>query len=221
MRLPFLAAVLLIAGTSAARATVTIELDAGVLRNATGTATVPQGGLLQLIGSRAGANGTFAAPTATSFTGGDNLIVASFGFNQGGAGFVAGETDSTVVFSLESTASTPSPTLFDAGDAVLLRWWPSLTTASTTPGLGTTYGQYRSATGADGGLVWVSPADGLSFSVPNGLNFLTAAAGGPELDITGFATNVVTAVPEPSSDAMLAFATTVFVGILFRRQKRV
>ena len=56
---------------------VSIEVNAGILSNATGI-PLPDNGLLQLVVSQ---SGTFAAPTANSFVTGDNYIAYQFAVN--------------------------------------------------------------------------------------------------------------------------------------------
>ena len=207
---------LLLAGTaliaSEARSSVTIQLDSGVLSTSTGAPLTS--GLLQLIAVRS-STPTFVAPSPTSFIGGDianELVVSSFAFSQGGSGFVTGESDNVINYSYESTTAQNSTTTFDPGDALLLRWYPTLTLASTAPGVGTMYGQYRSSTAPDGGLTFFGPPDARTFVLPNGLNFLTTTAGGSNSDLAGRASNVVVGVPEPSSMMILGSAVAGLLG---------
>ena len=198
-----------------ASATVSLEIDAGILRNATGTSTVPVGGLLQLVATPSGSAANFVQPTATSFVGGDNVVVASFAMNYF---FGTGETDNVVTLTLQNIAISTATT-FDQGDPLLLRWYPTLTISSTAPGIGATYGQFRSDSGEAGGIAWVTPADGTSLTVPNGLNFLTMAASGTHPDVEGFASSIVSPVPEPSIYILLGlgFGGLTF-GLVHRRR---
>ena len=218
MRIVTIAVAILLGCAAAARADVSIQLDAGTLRTANGAALMPQSGLLQLIASPSGASGTFGAPSSTSFVSGDNIVVASFSMNYF---FGRGETSNTITLTYQNTSATPSPTQFDQGDALLLRWWPTLTTSSTVPGSSTTYGQFRSNTpetfsdGTSPGLAWFAPADGTSYIVPDGLNFVTSdiTSGPPNgtyAPSAGFAN--FSTVPEPS---MWVFMTGMVLSAVF------
>jgi hypothetical protein len=80
----------------------------------------------------------------------------------------------------------------------MLRWWPTLTTASPTPGFSTPFGQFRTdATENFSNSGWFVPADGSTIS----LNFLTPNAGGDgsEPESAGRAAFTTTAVPEVST----------------------
>ena len=198
-------------------ASVAVQLDAGVLRTSTGSTFT--GGMLQLIAART-ANATFAAPTANSFVGGDTaneFVLASFAFNQGGAGFVTGETSNFINFTYENTTPGNSSTTFDPGDSLLLRWYPSLTLSSSSPGAGTSYGQYRSSSPPNGGLAWAGPADGSTLTGSNGLIFLTSSANGANPDIAGYASNFVASVPEPSS--VVLSSAVALLGLLKLRRR--
>ena len=210
----------LIAAAGMAQATVTLDLDAGVLStHNTSTTNTPNSqpltsGLLQLIAYDS-ATGNFTPPTATSFVGGDTAneqVIATFSFQQGGSGYVTGETaNNSIMFSYAGS--------FQAGDELLLRWYPTLTTAATAPGAGTTYGQYRSNSGENGGIAWFGPADG-TYTVPNGLNFLTTSAGGSNSDTVGEAQYTVSGVPEPSSMILFGCAALGILGVPYLRRQR-
>jgi len=96
---------------------------------------IPDGAIVQLVVSTE--NATFEEPTPDDFTGGgDDLVLMttsadSFGgiFNEGSAsGFVQNRNFDA---------------MFDAGDPLLLRWWPTLTDVATSPGQVTPYGEFR------------------------------------------------------------------------------
>lgn len=199
--------------SSKLNATVSIEVDGGILRNSDGSAVVPQGALLQLVAVRSGATGVFAAPTAGSFTGfsADEVVVGNFAmaFRLDGSNMpIMGAFDLSVGFTLENVSSPSLATALDSGDALLLRWWPALFTDQSgqptrNPVAGDSYGQFRadsaefsSATG------WFVPADGNN----NVVGFNTIANGGTRAESAGFANLIVAnPVPEPS--------TYVFLGL--------
>jgi hypothetical protein len=122
-----------------------------------------------------------------------------------------GDHQQNVTFTLNTNNIT-------AGDLLLVRWYPTLTTASTQPGPGTTYGEFRTNAIESGSTInWTVPADGTN----NNLSFLTATYGGAEPDAAGRASLTVSAVPEPSSyiSAVLGLAG-LGVTILRRRLKK-
>ena len=197
-----------------AQASETIEIDAGNLYNSTGTAFVPVGGLLQLIASPVSVtspDGVFTPPTSTAFVTGSDILVESFSMNYG---FATGEADEVANFFVGGTSQAA------LGDALLLRWYPTLTTTSTSPGLGATYGQYRSDTAEsdEPGISWFVPSvDGQTLSYPTGLDFNTMAEGGSNLEIAGYASNIVlVGVPEPSTYAPLCCAAACLIGLRLR-----
>jgi PEP-CTERM motif len=200
-----LVAGVVLATAVAASATVTLNVGAEVLFQSDGTTPIPAGSLIQLLASTT--DSVFTAPTPSSFIGGsaDDVILESFAApdNSGFAG------DDIVV--------TLSGNL-NAGDPLLLRWWPTLTLASSTPGAGTPYGQFRTDVTenfSDSG--WFIPSDGSVIS----LNFLDESSGiapNPEPDSAGTASFVV--VPEPSTFALGALGALGLVLVRRRSIKR-
>lgn len=180
-----------------ARGTMTIEIDAGHLYSTNDTTgcyltTGSDGALLQVLVSM---TGTFAAPTAGSYTGGDSneMVIANLAMND-----FAGtdESDSTFTFTLCDN--------IQPGDALLLRWYPDLSLddeqAGATPDAGMCYGQFEgSAEDSEGGLAWVLPADGSNDTGSSGLFFLTQDSDGDDPESSGIAAMTVMAdpVPEP------------------------
>jgi hypothetical protein len=195
-RFPLLLALLLPAAGLRAQ-TITIDFSLGILSNATGTA-LADGALVQIIASP---DATFAAPTGTTFVGGGDILVTSLGLDSATSG-TAGAT----VITLTNLSLTTTPV---AGYNLLARWFPTLTTASSTPGYGTAYGQW----GFPNDATWVAPAAGLTSSY----SFLTATAGGPNADTLGRASLSTPAVPEPSTYAAIAGAL-VLVAAWSRRR---
>ncbi len=218
MKKQCLLAAVLLSTAVAAQASVTVQLDSGVLRTSTGTPLTT--GLLMLVAERTTST-AFAAPTATSFVGGDTaneLVISQFSFNQGGTGFVLGESNNVANFTYESTTAQNSSTTFDPGDALLLRWYPTLALGATSPGAGATYGQYRSSATPDGGITFFGPTDGATLTLPNGLNFLTTSASGSNPDLAGYASNTVVGVPEPSS--IILSSVVSLLGLAKLRKRR-
>ena len=211
------ACVLGFAGMSRA-ATVSINIDAGALQNATGTAVVPTGGLLQLLAS---SSGTFSAPTSASYVSGDNVLVTSFAMNMVGG---TGETNNA----LSTISLSTSNYTLTTGEALELRFYPSLTFASmpAAPTLGTTFGQVRSSTiefGSAGGVAnetaWVVPSAGtlVGFEYVTASNTTSANA---YANNTAFATGIVLAgVPEPSTYAIVGCGILGLVGLRMRNRR--
>lgn len=189
---------------SAAYADISINLLAGEMYTSDGTTPIPQGSLIQLIVSTQ--DTFFTPPSATSFTGGssDDIVLASFGSNNfAGAG--TGSASATITFSLNAAITT--------GDPLLLRWYPTLTTSSSAPGAGTTYGQFRTdAVENNSDIGWFVPADNGTYQ----LVFQTQSLGGSEPNTAGRAAFVV-AIPEPSSITLLGLGVAA-VPFLRRRK---
>jgi PEP-CTERM motif len=190
MKLKSLLAIAALLVTSlAASASITINLGGAELFQSNGTTPIPTGSLIQLVVSTT--NTAFDLPTPTSFTGGsaDDQILASFGSNDSSG---PGSFLQPVVFNLDSAITT--------GDQLLLRWWPTLTTASSSPGNSTPFGQFRTDNVENFSTInWTVPADGTT----NDLNFLDQAAGGTEPNSAGTASFMTAAIPEPSVLALL------------------
>ncbi len=158
-----------------AQATVTFNIDAADLRTAGGE-LMPLSGLVLLVASPTDA--VFGGPTAGAFVTGDDVILFRGELNLG----MPGIFQAAVNFAFESFPG------LGPGDPVQLYWFPTLTTAATSPGEGATYGTYRHGTGLDGSAPWVVPADGALVD----LKFITASQGGSNPDILGFASQVIT-----------------------------
>jgi hypothetical protein len=168
---------------SASFASVLINLGGGELFQSNGTSPIPAGSLLQLVASTS--DSVFTSPTPTSFTGGsaDDIVVASFAAPDNSGSFAQ-----PITLNLSGS--------LDAGDPLLLRWWPSLTISASTPGTGATFGQFRTdATENFSDSGWFVPADGSNIA----LNFLDTAGGGTEPNSAGTASFSTTAVPETST----------------------
>lgn len=205
--------------------TTSFELDAGVLRTSTlsGATPLPDGTLLQLIASP---TGTFTAPTATSFTSGNETVIDSFALNAtGSTGLPAstgnpGEIDDQITITLTTTVT--------AGESFELRWYPGLTIGSTAPGAGATYGEHTSPTSEDmmfatsfGDSPYVLPAASSNGTL---ILFTTASSQflGPYPDAAGDADETVaggTPLPEPSTYAMMGFAALGLAGMKFRQRR--
>ncbi len=177
----------LVLTTLGAQASVTINLGGDELFMADGTTPIPLGSLIQLVASTT--DNTFSAPTAGDFVGGssDDVILASFNSNNA---LGSGSFEQPIVFNLTGN--------LNAGDQLLLRWWPSLTAAASTPG-STTFGQFRTNNVENfSDINWTVPADGSTVA----LNFLDTASGfatTPEPNSAGAASFSTAAVPEPST----------------------
>jgi len=206
-------------------AEVTLNLEAGQLLTS-GSVTIPNGCLIQLIGDT---STTFGAPTASSFTGIDpnEVAIASFAMNSSSVG-TSGDFLEHIVLTLTGDGVPP-----DAGSVLLLRWYPTITyasynpaqpaisysdyTPSIAPGADTGYGQFRTDAVQDGSnIAWVLPATGTV-----ALNFLTASQEGSEPNSAGVAVMIVAAVPEPGTFSLMAMALGIGgVALRPRRQRR-
>ena len=193
--------------------TVSINIDAGALRNSTGTTVEPTGGLLQLLASP---SGNFSAPTTSSYVSGDNILVQSFAMNMIGG---TGETNNA----LSAISLSTSTYTLTQGEALELRFYPSLTFAGipAAPTSGTTYGQVRSNSiefGSTGGVAnetaWVVPSAGslVGFEYVTASNTTSANA---YTNSSAYATFAV--VPEPSTDMWFACGLLSLIGLRLRR----
>jgi hypothetical protein len=196
----------LLISSMAGYGSVTINLGGAELFQSDGTTPIPLNSLIQLVASTT--DNTFTLPSTTSFTGGsaDDQVIASFGTNNASG---QGSFLQPVVFSYSGN--------FNAGDQLILRWWPSLTTAASTPGV-TTFGQFRTDNVENfSSIAWVAPADGNTES----LNFLDQSGGGSEPDSAGRASFSTAAVPETSTVvcALLSGGAVVFHAIRRRLKK--
>ena len=138
--------------------TVTINIDADLLKTASGQA-MPATGLVILVANTN--NTAFSQPTSQAFVSGGDVIVARWDLSAFGT---AGVLLDTASFGLSGALTT--------GDPLQLYWFPTLTLSSTAPGPGTAYGQYRDAVGIDGSAPWVVPGAGATVD----LSFRTADA---------------------------------------------
>lgn len=186
--------------------TIHIDFSLGILATQDGT-PVSDGSLVQIIA--APTTSTFADPTATDFLGGSSseYLVYSGAFDSTTVGVPGAETLSLNI----DLATYPI-----SGDALLVRWYPSLITSSSAPGSLTHYGQFgypNNPSSLDLTNTWVAPSAGGSAS----FSFQTSSAGGSYSDSIGYASNV-TPVPEPSSSAIVIALCALAVTIHHRRR---
>jgi len=201
----------LVLGAVSANASVTLTLEGGVLRSSSGT-PVNDGGLIILVASTADSafsssfNGNNSTSVGTFLTA-DDQIVASFSVSSVAADGLQGG------YAYSLSGLTYSGAL-NAGDSLQLYWFPTLTTSSSTFGVGTSYGEYRTDATLNGsGSGWFLPSDGSTVA----LNFFTTSGGGSVADSFGNAS--LTTVPEPATTvALLGGAAGLFV--MYRRRQR-
>jgi hypothetical protein len=140
-------------------ATVTINLEANLLKTASGD-PMPTTGLVILVANTDGTS--FSQPTAGAFVSGGNTIVGTWDLSKGWD--TAGVLGAAANFGLSDGLA--------AGDPLQLYWFPTLTIDSTAPGAGTQYGLYTDPVGIDGSAPWVVPGAGATVD----FYFLTADA---------------------------------------------
>jgi hypothetical protein len=172
---------------------------------------VEDGALVQIVVSRS--DFAFTAPTADSFVGdsADDVVVAQFALD--GATLNGAGTGTSMVF----FGNLLLPDEADAGDPLMVRWFPSLTTDSTAPGL-TRYGEFREN---DPG---VGNADEIGFfigaeSSTLGYTFLTLSAGGGYADSLGYAAFSTAPIPEPATYALLLSSAALGSCLVARRRR--
>lgn len=163
--------VLLLVALSAAvcRADSNVDLNvlAADLQTAAG-ALMPSNGLVVIVASTT--NSTFDGPSADAFATGDDVVVF-MGDIQGSG------TNGTFISAITNSLTGN----WNTGNPLQLYWFPTLATNATSPGAGTSYGQYSDAVGVDGSDPWLTPATG---AVVN-LTFLTTVHGGTNAQTAG------------------------------------
>lgn len=135
-------------------ATVTIQLQAGELKNADGS-PMPSTGLILLVASTS--DDSFAAPTDNDFTPGDDLEIF-----RGNLQSVASSGNFNAIITPLELGNG-----WDAGDRLAIYWFPTLEPSVTTPGSATPYGIYAPAAGEelDGSHEWITPVDGGTITI--------------------------------------------------------
>lgn len=177
-----------------ARATAgdfTIFFGAGILTNSNSTPLV-DGSLVILLTN--GLNSSFTAPTSSAFVTGDDVLLDKFGTNSVDFGGPGG---------LIATLNPSFSSALTVGQQIMVRWFPSLTLASSTPGAGTSYGEYSFTAGNTDSTAadWLIPGSG---SI--GPTLATTAIFGSLNPSFGQASLLVagaTPIPEPSAFALL------------------
>ncbi len=165
----------------------TINFAAGIL-TASNSTPLANGSLVVLLTN--GLNGSFSAPSSTAFVTGDDVLLGSFGTNS-----VDFDTAGGLIATLHPTFSGALTT----GQQLMVRWFPSLTTASLAPGAGASYGEYSYLTGnlESDPSDWVLP--GLGGIINPSL--ATASINGSSPNSAGQA---LLTIPEPSTCALLS-----------------
>jgi hypothetical protein len=168
---------------------VSFNLDAELLKDNSGN---PMGlsGLVILAAS--GGDNVFTPPSASAFFTGDDFELGRWDLNSG---FMT-----PGVFQIPTTTFNPSSSFTGDVSPVQLYWFPSLTTGSASPGLGTHYGTFTDAVGHNGSDPWTMPADAfprtLKFATKDATGTLFAPGEGFFDPSAGNAS--LTVVPEPS-----------------------
>lgn len=198
-----------------ADASITINVNADYLKNASGSAAIPANALVILVadtgndgfgsiasGASLGLNG------AIDGAGGDDLVLARW--TAGGSSGEAG-----AFYDSSGPLTFPgSTTNWSVGDGLALVWFPTLTTGSTTATEGSAYGLY-SGPGSTGSAPWTTPGDGSTIT----LNMLTTDGSFSTGNLpanTGNASLSVAGVPEPSR----AILGLMGLSVLFLRRRR-
>ncbi len=191
---PLLAACLL-ALPALAPASVTITFGGQTLRDSS-NAELPDGALVMLVS--AGIDNSFSFPSGFDFAPGDDVVLGSTAVDSSfGAGSFLDSFSGLVYDNGDATADPGEIPGLLAGQLLMLRWFPTLTLADSTPGFGTEFGEFRfPGTDAQNPSPFETPADGTT------ANFTFLSDAEPFYDLTAnFST-----VPEPGSAALLALA---------------
>lgn len=184
----------------------TINFAAGIL-TASNSTPLADGSLVVLLTN--GINGSFSAPSVSAFVTGDDVLLGSFATNSVDFGTAGG---------LVATLNPAFSSSLTVGQQIMVRWFPSLTTASVAPGAGVSYGQYTFTGGnAESTLAdWTIPASGVISPT-----LATAAVFGSLPDSAGQASlTTPSAIPEPSAFAF--FGGVAVLGLaVWRRRSRI
>jgi hypothetical protein len=205
-----LAIIMAIGISFSAHATVTLFIDAEALKDASGTRISEGNGLVLIVADTLNNGFTSLLDPGFSLTLGstlngtsDDLIIAKYAVESGGFGDGCFQV------------TVPSLTLagaWNAGDAINLYWFPSLTPTTLTTPAGAFY---NLLTGTFGGF-WSTPSDGGSFS----MSWFTSDAtelesGGPNAASLGNASLQI--IPEPSTVVLVGMA---IAGSCFLRRRK-
>ena len=219
--LAFFVFCVLVGAVNTSRATVTMNiLLAAELYEADGTTLAPYTSLILLVADTTGNGFANLQPGADVslgtlqtnnmgvpsifVDGSDDLIVGRWqlGANLGDNGYFAGVSGP---IGLSGN--------WNAGDALAVLWFPTLTTSSTTAPASTTYGKFLGVPVLDGSDPWITPSDGGTIN----LIFQTTAAGGSQSNSLGTASYTIGApIPEPSRLVLLGLGG---LGVFFRRRR--
>jgi hypothetical protein len=184
--------------TMTARAVVTLNVDADLLKDFSGTA-LGTGNLVLLVS--AGPDGIFSSPSQDSFFSFDDHLLGARDLSA--PGFVG-------------TFSSLFIGTWAQNEKVGLYWYDSITKVQydtgATPQLGDHYGFITDPVGHDGGVAWVIPADGATVNY----KFITADGffGAGEFFPAADGLAQFTVVPEPAAYmAILGLSSIGFVGL--------
>jgi hypothetical protein len=231
-RLVALLTLALLAALPVSAQSVTLSLDAGLLTDHNGN-DLSTSDLILLIASP---TGSFTPTTGSEFVSGNDLIVGAAGgvvtgaFSPNYALTTQGETLNNITFDLgigaTGNASSVQSSIV-AGDALAIRWYDNFTLADFEAGETPTSGYYGTYTGGatpDFGAAWSIPAAGSFDTGSNGLEVFTSndpLGGDPNISPSDLEalTPVATAVPEPSSYALMATALVFFAGLALKRKQ--
>jgi len=192
-------------------ADITLNVDAGILRNANGSATAPNGTLMILAVDTQ--NNGFQGPTQSQFVVNPD-DVELYRWSLDSTGFQPGYTQ-PVPLTLTTAQIAAIPNL-TSGDPLRLYWYPTLTTAASAPGAETPYGTYSNPSSVNGSIAWAFPSDPGTYT----LNLLTTEASGssPIPNSAGYADQLV--VPEPATYALFAGIGCLAFGAYARRFRK-
>jgi hypothetical protein len=194
-----------------ANASVTINLGmAEVFADASATTPISSGGLVNLFAKTTGTWGTNLSSIASDFS---NLTSS---FTPAGATLIGSYSSGVGAFGPEAVSFDLTGGLAQ-NQELLAVVYPTLTTSSSTPGIGTVGFVYRTAEVLNfSDIAWVIPADGSTVA----LNALTTGSGGTlaNTDLSPGGAGGFTTVPEPSTYALLALGGLALFFVARRRK---
>lgn len=202
-----LAAALALASRQA-HANVALNLDFENLYSTNLLTLAPANGTVVLLASTLDSsfgNLTLATTQFTDPAQTDDIVLGKWTLGAGSGS--AGVFNDAITFNLSGN--------LNAGDPLMLVWYPNVNSASAAPGYSKAFGSFRSDTALAGSDIgFIVPADG------SGLNLFafSQSAGGDVLN-SSFVANqsTIAVVPEPSSIALVAMGC--IGAIVIRRRK--
>ncbi|HEX8295361.1 MAG TPA: PEP-CTERM sorting domain-containing protein [Chthoniobacteraceae bacterium] len=212
----FAALILLFGSLPPLNATITVQLQADLLQDGSGSA-VPQSSLFLLVadternGFGAILEGLSTAVGSNTRADGDDYVVfrGAVGTNTGTNG-VLFDTASGLNSSLVPNG------LWDTGDPLALIWFSTLPSTTPTFQNGAAYGVYTRNTVVDGSAAWVTTSFSPSSNISLGFYTTNGTTLGPGSNAPALGRTSAAVVPEPTSTVLILAG---LLGIIGKRHR--